>query len=252
MKSLDKVFKIIEILKNYKELRLYEVCDLTKFNKSTAHRILNELMGENYVKFNSEGKKYSLGLKFIEISNFLIEDFSLIKASKEIIDNLNNNTQETIHIVSLLGDKLIYIDKREANSFVRMYSRIGFEVPYYCTAVGKVILAYMDKDLQVKIIKSIDFVRRTKNTITDINNFRQELNKIKKQEYAIDNEENEENIVCIGTAIRDYTNKVVGALSITLTLYSKKIKKPEFYKDLVINAAKDISYKLGYVEKINT
>ncbi len=248
MKSLKKVFKIIEILKNCKEARLYEIADMANINKSTAYRILIELAKENYVQINPESKKYSLGLKFIEVSNVLMENFSLVKASKEIIDELNNSTKETIHLVLLLGDKAIYIDKRESKNTVRMYSRIGLEVPFYSAAVGKVILAEMPEVHRQEIIKNIKFKKFTPNTITSAEELEKEIKKIQAQGYALDNEEMQNDIVCIAAAIRDYTGGVVGALSITLTLYSENISNPGAYKDLVIGAAKKISYNLGYME----
>ncbi len=249
MKSLKKVFKIIEILKDIKEARLYEIADMANINKSTAHRILNELVKEGYIQVNEEDKKYSLGMKFLEISNVLMENLSLINASKEIIDDLNNTTKETVHLVLLMGDKAIYIDKRESKNSVRMYSRIGLEVPFYAAAVGKVILAEMPEINRNEMLNRISFKKYTKKTILDLNKLREEIKKIKQQGYAIDHEEMQENIVCIAAAIKNYTESVVGALSITLTLYSENIKRPHAYKDMVMDAAKKISSNLGFIEK---
>ncbi len=249
MKALQKVFKIIDILKQGKEARLFEIAQKAALNKSTTHRILHELAEEGYVQVNPETKKYSLGLKFLEISHVLMENFSLIKASKDIIDQLNNQTKETIHLVLLLGGKAIYIDKRESKNSVRMYSRIGLEVPFYCAAVGKVILAAMPKIHQEEIIENLKFKKYTQHTIDNRRDLRREIKKIQQQGYAIDREEMQQDIVCIAAAIRDYTGGVVGALSITLTLYSENVHQPEVYKDRVMLAAKQISRNLGFMGK---
>lgn len=247
MRSLKKVFKIIEALKNHREARLFEIAEYTGINKSTAYRILGELAKEDYVQINPDGKKYSLGLKFVDIANSLMENFSLIKASKEVIDDLNNRTKETIHLVLLLGEKAIYIDKRESKNPVRMYSRIGLEVPFYCTAVGKAILANMPEQQREEIIENIEFVRHTAKTITSKNDLREEIKNIQKQGFAVDNQEIQDNIICVAAAIKDYRSKVVGALSITLTLYSLHIDNPQIYADLVIESAERISRNLGYI-----
>ncbi len=249
MKSLQKIFEIIEILKDHKELRLHEIVSLSSINKSTAHRILNELIKENYVQFNKDNKRYRLGLKFLEITNFIMEDITLIRAAKEIIDELNNLTKETIHLALMNGDKAVYVDKRESKNAIRMYSSLGKEVLLYCSAIGKAILASTSAQERDKIIEKIQFVKYTNHTITNAKDLKEEIEKIQKQNYSIDNEEREENIFCIGSAIKDHKNEVVGAISITLTLYSVNFKNPEIYKDLIINAAKRISRNLGYIEK---
>ncbi|MDD3777057.1 MAG: IclR family transcriptional regulator [Actinomycetota bacterium] len=249
MRSLDKVFTIIETLKVHKEARLYEIAQWSGLNKSTAYRILSKLQKKDYVQVNPDSKKYSLGLKFIEIANTQMENFSLIKASKEVIDDLNNRTKETIHLVMVLGEKAIYIDKRESQNPVRMYSRIGLEVPFYCTAVGKAILAAMPEHQREEIMDSIEFIVYTQKTITNQEQLRQEIKVIQKKGFALDNQEMQDNIICIAAAIKDYRSMVVGALSLTLTLYSPNIGDPQSYARLVMDSARKISRNLGHVDK---
>lgn len=250
MKLMRKIFKIVRVLEQHKQLRLYEITDLTNINKSTTHRILSELRKENYVQFDRDNRKYSLGLRFIEICNSLMEDLSLINASKEVIDDLNNRTKETIHLVLMIGNKAVYIDKRESKNTIRMSSSIGAEVPFYCTAVGKAIIANMPVEKRNDLLDEIQFVSHTDNTLKNKAQLKKEIEMIKRVGYAIDNEENEENIVCIAAPIKDFSKKIVGAISITMTLYSQNFNTPEAYKDIIINAAMKISYNLGYVESV--
>ena len=245
MKSLDKVFRIIDLLKSNKSMKLQEITNELGLPKSTVHRIISKLMKNKYI-YKDSNNIYKLGYKFLEISNSILNDFDLRDVAKDSIDKLSEITKNTVHLAMLISKEVIYIDKRESQHSIRMYSQIGKTAPTYCTGVGKVLLAFQSKKAITEILDNTSFHRYTNNTIVSKDSLLKELSEIRKNGYAVDNEEHEKNIGCIAAPICNSENTAVGAISITAILYDIKFEEILNYKDLLIAECKNISKKLGY------
>ncbi len=246
MKSLSKVFDIIEVLKNNGEIRLQDIATKLNLNKSTVHRLVTELNKYNYIERNDETKRYRLGVKFLDISSSIIENLDIRDRAKKCIDELNTITKETIHLAMLLGNHAIYIDKKDSLHAIRMHSQIGGVAPLYCTGVGKAILAFQPPEILDNLINSIKFHKFTENTITRRDQLFKEIDEIKRLGYALDREEHEKNIICIAAPIRNYTKRVIASISITDILYRSEIKSILKYKDILLQKSNEISKSLGY------
>ena len=246
MKTLDRCFSIIEVLERNEKMRLQEISDSLNLDKSTVHRFLTKMYKYNFIDRDIETKKYMLGLRFLNISSKIISNMEIRNKAKASLDKLLKITQETVHLGMLLGNNLIYIDKRESSKAIRMYSQIGKTAPLYCTAMGKAILSQQDKEEIEKILSSLNFYKYTLNTIDNKEALHEESEKVNKQGYAVDNEEYEKGICCIAAPIKNYTQKVIGSISITTLSQYKNVNVLK-YKDLVIAEAKNISVSLGYL-----
>jgi IclR family transcriptional regulator, KDG regulon repressor len=251
MKSLDKVFKIIELLRENSELGLKELSEKLDMNKSTTYRMLASLARHNYVEKNYETKKYKLSIKFVEIGNQVIQNLDIINISKKYIDELNSVTKETIHLAVLSKDKVMYVDKRESQRPIRLFSQIGRITPWHCTGVGKVILAFQSEEFINNIIETIDFYKYTDNTITNKEDLLAELWKIKEQGYATDREEHSKNVGCIAAPVFDHSARVIASLSVTFIFDIENLNEQLLeYKDLILKNSMMISQKLGYRDLI--
>lgn len=247
MKSLDKTFSIIELLRLNPGLSLKDLSDKLNMNKSTTYRMLASLVKYNYIDKNFETKKYKLSIKFVEIANQVIQNLDIINIAKKYIDELNNITKETIHLATLIGDEVVYVDKRESLSPIRLHSQIGKTTPWHCTGVGKVILAFQSKEFQKRIINSCDFCKFTDSTITNKEDLIKELNKIKESGYATDREEHQKNVGCIAAPIRDHTQNVIASISATFIFDIENLDiQLKMFKDLILKNSMLISQKLGY------
>jgi DNA-binding IclR family transcriptional regulator len=245
MKTLDRFFSIIDVLEKNKKMRLQEIADCLNLDKSTVYRFVTKMSKYKFVEREPETKKYMLGLRFLNISSRIIERLDIKEKSKESLDNLSEITQETIHLGMLWGNEIMYIDKKESNNPIRMYSQVGKTIPIYCTAMGKVILAFQDAEKIEQIINSITFKRNTPNTIVNKEGLLNEIAAVRENGFAIDKEEHENGITCIAASIRDYTQEVIAAISITKILSQYKTEDVIQYKDLIISESKNISRKLG-------
>jgi DNA-binding IclR family transcriptional regulator len=197
---------------------------------------------------NPSNKKYSLGLKFLNTATKIIDSIDIRNIAHPYLIELEKSSNETIHLTTFDGKRVVYIDKIESIKPIRMYSRIGNVAPINCTAAGKVILAFQKNGIISSIIKSLDFIPLTKNTITDKEEFIKNLEDIRNKGFAIDNSEHEENICCIAAPIRDYSREVKYAVSISAIKTRMNLSKLITFKDILIEKANMISKELGFIE----
>jgi len=248
VETLIRFFKIIDLLENSSELRLKDIAEKLDIDKSTIHRFLKTLLKYNFVRMNPSNKKYSLGLKFLNIATKIIDSIDIRNIAHPYLIDLEEYSNETIHLTTFDGKRVVYIDKIESIKPIRMYSRIGNIAPINCTAAGKAILAFQKESVINNIIQDLDFIPVTKNTITDKKKFMENLEDVRNKGFAIDNSEHEENICCIAAPIRDYSREVKYAVSISAINTRMDLSELITFKDILIDKANMISKELGFIE----
>jgi IclR family transcriptional regulator, KDG regulon repressor len=248
VETLKKFFRIIDLLENSSELRLKDIADKLEIDKSTIHRFLKTLLKYNFVRRNPDNKKYSLGLRFLNIATKLIDTIDIRNIAHPYLIELEEQSNETIHLMTFDGKRVVYIDKIESRKPIRMYSRIGNVAPINCTAAGKVILAFQSDDVRSKIIENLDFFPLTDNTIVDKEEFIKALKDIRSKGFAIDDSEHEKNICCIAAPIRDYSREVKYAISISAIKVRVDLPELVSFKDVLIDKANRVSKEMGFVE----
>jgi len=143
----------------------------------------------------------------------------LVKEATPYLKELVNQCNETVHLGVLEEGEVLYIAKEESSQTIRMISYVGRRAPLHCTALGKVLLAYLAEEKRKKILGQKELLRFTKKTITDRKELEKELNKVKKQGFALDREENEKDVRCIAAPIKSYQGGVIAAISISGPVY---------------------------------
>ena len=246
MKSIDKFFKILNLLEVNSNLRLKEISDILNLDKATVHRFLKILLEQEFVRKNFETNRYSLGLRFLNISTKIIEGLNIKTIAQPYLAELKELTGETIHLAMFDGSNVIYIDKIESTKSVRIGSRIGSKAQFYCTALGKTILSFQDSKVKIKIFDDFKFIPMTKNTITDKKTLLQELNEIKRNGYGVDNSENKEEVCCIAAPIFNHDKNVNYAISISAIKTRTNVNKLLEYKEVLIEKCNIISKKMGF------
>jgi DNA-binding IclR family transcriptional regulator len=217
------------------------------FYPSTVHRILDTLKYGGYVEQNPNNQKYQLGLKLIELGMAKINQIDLVKEAGPFLKELAKNCNETVHLAILEDINVLYLAKEESSQTIRMISYVGKRAPLHCTGLGKVLLANLPLQDRDKIIDRIELSRLTKNTITDKIKLCEELDMIKEKGFALDEEENENDVRCIAAPIRDYKGKVIAAISVSSPVYRLNKIKQDYIKEALINASQDISSCIGFI-----
>ncbi|HVO39025.1 MAG TPA: IclR family transcriptional regulator [Spirochaetia bacterium] len=247
MRSLQRVFRIVDLLRDRREIRLQEIADSLRLQKSTAYRLTAELCAEGYLQKSPETKTYALGMKFLDISSHIIDTMDIRALAKPGIRRLNEVTQDTVHLAMLVDRQVIYVDKEESPRAVRMYSQIGKVAPLYCTGVGKAILAFQPSETMDELLARVRFQRYTPNTIVDRHALARELAVTRRRGFALDNEEHEPNVGCIAAPLWDHSQKVIASISITVVLHRHvRIEQLLEYRELLVDTCDGISRKLGF------
>lgn len=247
IQSAERIFKVLELLADKGEMGLLELSQELNLNKSTVHRMLASLIFMGYAKQNETTQKYTLSFKIVTMAGKLLERTSILPVARPYLEALSDLSGETVHLVQREGNHILYIDKVEATvGSIRMVSHVGMIHPMYCSGVGKAIMATMSEEEITQIWNESIIEKKTEHTITDFTRFKQVLNEIRSQGYALDDEENELGVRCIAACIYDYHRDVKYAFSISGPVSRMT---PEHIKALskdVLKVQRELSSELGY------
>lgn len=246
VQSVDRAISILKCFnERRRELKLSEIADELGLNKSTVHGIINTLKNHGLIDQDEKTQKYRLGIYLIGLGELVVSSIDVRAIGYPVIEEMCQKLKETVHVGVLDCTDIVYIDKKECDNSVRISTKIGARNPAYCTADGKVMLAYLDLNKQMRIIPD-DIPKFTPNTITNKSDLIKELGKIKERGYAIDNEEYETGLVCVAAPVFDHSGAVKYGISVTgptIRMTEEKISESiEVLKD----AAHKISFEIGY------
>lgn len=254
VQTIERTSLILDILgQSPQGLSIGELSEKTGLPKGTTHRLLTSLAYFDHVRQDLMTKNYHLGFKLVELGNRLLSQLDLRTEAHPFLIQLAERTKETVHMVILDHNEALYVDKVEPSQpadglrMVCMVSVMGSRIPTHCSAVGKVMLAFLSEERLVSIVKDKGLPRRTENTITDFEELKKHLQLIRNQGYALDDEENERGVKCVAAPIRDQSGEVIAAISISvLGIRIRTDTLLTTYKDQVVETAMKISNKLGY------
>lgn len=252
--TLDKSLQILDLLsKSPQGLSLLEMSNMIGFPKSSIHHILSTFLPYEYVAQNAETKKYSLGFKFLSLGRVILDSIDVRKIANKYLFELHDECRErhgeckeAIHLAILRNGKVIYIDKIDTQGGLSLATYIGFRTDPHAAAGGKVLLSELSPKDILTIYQGRALKPYGKNTITSIDELFKELEKIRKQGYAIDNEEYYEGVRCVSAPIRA-GGKIVAALSITGSIFTMTMERiNNELKQLVMDKAHKISSEMRW------
>ena len=247
IQSLDRVFSIIELLSlSPKGISLTELCIKSQLPKPTVSRMLSSLISNGYAMQNIENKHYFLTMKLFEVGCRVVGSANILSIARPYLEHLSAVTQDTVHLVSRDQDEVVYLYKEEVTtSIVRTSSFVGLRNPMYCTGIGKSILAFLPEEEIKAIWQRTTPVKFTPNTIMTYDRLVRELEDVRNNGYAIDDEEHESGVRCIAAPIRDFHGVPIAAISLSAHVESLTYEKVQEYAPLLLETAKNISRYFG-------
>lgn len=250
VQSLDRAFLLLDIVSRSSEgITLAEVVARSGLHKSTVYRLLAALSELGYIR-KEEGGRYRMTLKLFRIAGRVVDDLDLVKVAQPFLDRLNAETTEAVHLVVPEGSDIVYVRKVEGSgSSIRMFSRIGTRRAMYCTGMGKSLMARMSNEQVTALWARSEIRAYTPHTITDLKTFLEELEEIRRQGYAVDNEENELGVRCVAACVVDHRGVGVGALSVSAPLTRMDDERVRQIAVRVRAAARELSIQLGSREE---
>jgi DNA-binding IclR family transcriptional regulator len=247
VRSVSRTIDILEELANNpRGIGLIELSRNTGLHKSTVFRLLSVLAERGYVQRSQEGQGYTLGLHLVELANSYLNSLDLKIEARPCMYELTESTRHTVFLALRQQFDVVYIDKTETFTSLRRYSIIGTRVPVHCTSLGKALLLdHTDEELQ-ELLKEYSFVQKTPHTITDLESFIKNLQAARERGYTIDDREHEWAVRCVGAPIRDYSGKIIAAISVSGVADSFSPEKILEFGEKIQQTAAEISRRMGY------
>lgn len=243
---LDRTLRILDILAAAnQELALGELAERLSLHKSTTHRLMMILLRQRLVRKGPDAK-YGLGMKLFELGSRAVARLDLRERSEPVLRRLADTTDETAHVCVLDGSEVLSIANVEGRWRVRTPSTVGRRTPPYCTAVGKAILAFLPDGAVADILAKVSFRQYTPNTLTSRAALNAELQRARRRGFAIDDEEIESGLRCVGAPIRNYKGHVIAAISVAGPVFRLTKQRLPKIARAVMAAGRDLSRDVGY------
>ena len=247
IQSAERLFKVLETLAQEESMNLTELSNRVGLHKSTVHRLLRSLICLGYAEQDPVTSHYQLTYKILALSSACYSKNRLLKRLHPFLEELCSQCHETVHLVKLEGNQILYLDKVESYDYsYQMYSRIGVFNDLYCCATGKALLAALPDEKIVSVWSSLKPVQKTPYTITSLDAFLENIREVQRLGYASDRQEAELGLYSIGAALKDFSGSCQYAISITAPMTRITDAVLERNTSLLLGARERLSRELGY------
>lgn len=249
IRVLERTISILSFLASSQEaVGLSEISRATELSKATSFRILATLVEHDLVIKDAKGT-YQTGPGVLVWASSFKRKSALIEIARPFLEEINQAVSETIHLFLFEKGKAFYIDKLESPQPVRLQAVVGGNPVLYSTSAGRAILASLPPSEFDAYLASVPLVPRTPHTCTDPSAFREIIEKTRGRGFAEEDQQNEEGIRCVGSAILKDGGYPIGAISITAPRYRFLDEMVETFGGKVRDAALKISKHFGYTRE---
>jgi IclR family transcriptional regulator, acetate operon repressor len=247
IQALDRAFLILDVMADAGgEAKLTEIAASAGLNVSTCHHLISTLYNWGYVARGANSRSYVLGSRILHLSAACLRQVDLPRRAESLVDRLNDQTRETVQLAIMQDTNLVHVLRREARHAVRVDGTLGGKSnAAHATATGKAILAWLPPTELDRIVADKGLTAFTPNTITDIEKLKEELRLTRRNGFAIDREEFQLGVMCLGAAIRDHAGAVVGSIGVSSPAFRAT---PEYFDQIkvhLIAAVDELSTELG-------
>ena len=216
IQSVTNALNLLEAFKaDRDELGVTELSKRLNLHKNNVFRLLATLEAKGYIEQNKANENYRLGVKSLELGQTFIKQLGLVRQAKPFLKEIVKECNEMAYIGIIRQNSVVYLDVEETNQTVKVTNRVGWRLPIHCTAIGKAQITYASEEELEKLNILDNMERFTPNTIVDKVEFIKHLKEVAKRGYALDNEEYDLGVRCVGVPLRDYTGRVVGGISVS-------------------------------------
>jgi DNA-binding IclR family transcriptional regulator len=245
LSSVSKALTLLDAFTAEKpELTLTELARQAGAHKSSAFRLLSTLEAHGFVEKSPSGRGYRLGWKPLELSGRLLGRYELRELAAPHMEELAQKSGEIVHLSILDGAEIVYLDKRGRSQPLTVSTTVGGRSPAHASAMGKVLLASLQPAEVLHLLGGRPLKRFTSTTITDRRRLGHELETIRRQGFALDNEEAFPGIRCVAAPLRGRAGRVLAALSLTVPAQRMGARRQAELKDWVTDTAARISDRI--------
>ncbi len=247
VQSVDRALTLLEALTGAGgSLPLGELAQRSGLNISTCHHLLATLVKWGYVARLPGRRGYALGARVLHLGQAFLRQVDLPRRAQPHIDRINELTGETIHLAVLQGASVVTVLKREARHAVRADTgALGMEDAAHASATGKAMLAWLPEDEIRRILALRGMPRFTPDTLTNLEQFLEELRLVRRNGFAMDREEFQPGVTGVGAVIRNHTGAVIGAISASTPTLRAGEEHLVLMRHAILAATRALSVEFG-------
>jgi DNA-binding IclR family transcriptional regulator len=239
---IDRMAGLLDAIARYPDpVSLKILAAETGLHPSTAFRILGSMTENGFVERDQAGK-YRLGSKLLQLGSRMHSKIDLRAEAKPVLEALRDRLGETVNLTVREGDEVVYIEKATPNRMMHVQQLVGSRAPLHVTAVGKMMLAMGGEEECRDYAGRTNLPAYTRNTLNRLEDLLSETRRLRELGYALDDEEAEIGVGCIGALVYDASGSVVAGLSVSAPMERRK----DAWIPLVRAAAHKLSERLGY------
>lgn len=247
IRSVDRALRVMMCFATVgPELTSDEIGAAVGLHKSTVYRMLATLEASQFVERSPDGEIYRLGAASVLLGTTALGEMDLPRVARPHLQSLMRSTGETVHLVVLNGGSGLVIDKIDSERSVRMTSSIGYRSPLHCTGAGKVLLAHMPPAEIEAFLAEDELPSYTAQTITDPEILCQQVEQIRREGYAMDDQENEPGLRCLAAPVHDYSGSVIASVSVSGPSSRMGCDALPLLQNVLLEHTGAISRELGY------
>ena len=248
VKSLVKALRILDALGDRPGgMGITDLSEALKAPKSSVHRLMATLEAVGYVVFDITTAKYVLGSRVAKLGEQLSQQSPLLSFGVAALEQLTRECGEASHLAISEGTEVVYISREESKEAMRVSFGTGHRAPAHCTALGKIFLAGLSNgDIQELYRGRKKLPQLTPRTKTKLEEVIAEMGAVRREGIAYDNEEYMPGLRCMAAPIRDYSTRIVAAMSLSMFKHRMTAERKRFFKEALLRAGAELSEKLGY------
>lgn len=242
---VTRAFDLIEALaQSGSSMALTDLSVATSIPKATTHRLLQTLKSRGYVSQDINTGRYAAGIRCFELGSLWAQSLDIRSVAAPHLAALNQTTQETVHLAVYEHGDVVYVDALMTPKQVMAKSYVGRRCPATCVATGRVLLAYSERS-EIERVLSEPLPAYTDQSITDPKALADLLARVRVDGFGINRCSYRDEVSGIAAPVRDYTGRVVAAVGLCLPDYRFAADHVEYFRDVTIKTAADISLALG-------
>jgi DNA-binding IclR family transcriptional regulator len=216
-----------------------------KISSNKLFRILATLEQKGLIEHDKINGNYRLGMSAFGMAQHIMKSASIIRIAQPIMEELARKHDEAVYLTILNNDEVLFLDMVDSFQHIKAVTLVGKRFPFFTNASGKVIKAMGSSD----VLENLGKRRASKIGITDVQVLESELDTIRKQGVAVDNNGLGEGICSVAVAIKDYAGMVIGAL--TLLAPSFRMLQERVEQEIIpsmLKGSEELSMKFGYAK----
>jgi DNA-binding IclR family transcriptional regulator len=241
-----RLFALLEIIaKRDSPFTLQAIVDETGLPKPTVHRMLQQLENAEILQRDGNGRHYSTGQRLTRLAENVLLNSTTQGARHAVLRKLVDEIGESCNLTAFSGNEVLYLDRVETAAPLRFYLHPGSRVPSHCSATGKLFLSQMSPAQRRRLLAAVPLEKFTANTLTNFDQLEQELERVKQQGFAFDEEEFLPGLLCLGILIPSPS----GASNMGLAIQAPMMR---FSKERALSALPALRRAAEAISKINS